>query len=92
MKNLKSKQIATHIGHSIVAFGLPAIPVSVATDGTPIGGLRHTPRIEIMSSDGCDEGAYYPSKNIGVYGVDAIRQLRDFCDEILNETKPEEKV
>jgi hypothetical protein len=89
MKNDKSKNIATHIGYDVVAFGMPHIPVSVAIDGTPIGGYKQNPSLEILSKDGQDEGAYFPAQSIHINGADAIRQLRDFCDEILND-KPVE--
>lgn len=81
MKNKQTNQIATHIGHDVVAFGQPASLISEEVK------LKHTARIKIMSADGCDDGAYFPAQCVDVYGEDSIKQLRDFCNEIL-EPKP----
>jgi hypothetical protein len=91
MINSKTNQIATHIGHDVVAVALPAIAVSRDTSGNPFGGLRHSPRITLLSADGCDEGAYFPAQSIMINGVESIKQLRDFCNAVLEpkeETKP----
>jgi hypothetical protein len=87
MKNSKSKNIATHIGYDVVAFGQPWEDAETVS-GEKIGYKRN-PSLEILSKDGQDEGAYFPAQSIHINGADAIRQLRDFCDEILNE-KPVE--
>lgn len=82
MKNTKSNQIATHIGNDICAFGAQS-------------GLsephRRPPHFSIVQNDGVDDGAYYPAQSILIYGEDAVRQLRDFCDEILAVAKPDQQ-
>lgn len=81
MTNPKTNQIAAHIGHDVVAFGMPAVTIENSN-------ITRVPSFTIMSADGCDEGAYFPAQSIQIYGEDAVRQLRDFCDEIL---EPKEK-
>lgn len=82
MKNTKSNQIATHIGNDICAFGSPK-----AEDLN----TRRNPNFTILQNDGVDDGAYYPAQSINIYGEDAVRQLRDFCDEILAVAKPDQQ-
>ena len=66
--------IAKHIKHDIVAYGAIA------------GTERHTiAHLNILTSSGVDDGAFYPAQHISVFGEDAVKNLRDFCNELLNE-------
>lgn len=76
MTNPKTNQIATHIGYDVVAFGMPAIKIDNCS-------LRHSPAIKLMSADGEDNGAYIPAQCIVISGEDAVKQLRNFCDALL---------
>jgi hypothetical protein len=80
MTNKKTNQIATHIGYDVVVVGRPASPI--VSDGKPTS-FKNIPGLTLMSQDGADEGAYFPAQCIAINGEDSVRQLRDFCDAIL---------
>ena len=43
----------------------------------------HGCSVRLFSESGCDEGAYYPSQDIHIYGTKQVEDLRDFCSTVL---------
>ena len=41
---------------------------------------EHRIAITLLSTSGCDEGAYFPAQDVQVYGLAAVTQLKDFCE------------
>ena len=72
MKNTKTNQIATHIGHNVSAIGKPITPT-----------MRSASLVLLESSAVEEDCGFVPAASIVVHGEDSVRQLRDFCDEVL---------
>ena len=48
-------------------------------------------QLRLFFESGVDEGAYYPSQDIHVYGTQQILTLRNFCDKLLEACEDDEK-
>jgi hypothetical protein len=72
--NEQTKRIAKMIGSRLVAHGIVSVHMT-------------NPRLIIHNPSGVDDGAYYPASDISVCGEQAIRDLRDFCNELLGESE-----
>lgn len=61
---------AKHIGHDVVAMGYTA--------------EKHC-TMDLLCTSDADEGAFLPSQHIHINGNEAIKALRDYCEELLGE-------
>jgi hypothetical protein len=57
------------------------IGVGVTAKGESAANNRA--QIHLYTDSGVDDGAYYPSQHIHVYGQLQVLALRDFCDKVL---------
>ena len=68
---------AKHIGYNVIAKG--------STYRDPQSGKVVTASVTLLSESGVDEGAFFPAQDILVNGAEHVRNLRDFCDELLKD-------
>ena len=39
--------------------------------------------VTLITTSGCDEGAYYPGQDINLYGIETVKKLQAFLTEVI---------